>query len=145
MSTSSQKEAERWREAMIALADETGMPYREIDRRAGWSPNYFSQIKRKTVRVLTVQHVVEFVTAIGMSPRVFFERLYPTHGARPALETTERRVDEEAMTEFHQLLTGFVEQTGEITKRLAERLEKTHRRPDAESEAEERKEAGYAT
>jgi lambda repressor-like predicted transcriptional regulator len=63
------------RQSLAAAVERSGLSRREIDRRAGWTENYLSQVLRDAAD-LKVAHVVAVLRAIGVSPAEFFVKIY---------------------------------------------------------------------
>jgi hypothetical protein len=96
---------------------------REVETRMGWSHGYLSRIFSGTIE-LRVEHVVEIVAILGLTPAEFFNLAYPRQPDPPSpaaarLRSLLRRyqpADEPGAIEEHELV--------DLVRRLAAELRK---------------------
>ncbi len=97
---------------------------RQVERRAGFSRGYLSQLLAGNVD-LKVRHILSVLDALGIAPGQFFASLYPRTG-RAALSAFQNRHGQEAFTKADDL-DAFHELGIESLAGLRQRLERCER------------------
>lgn len=71
----SHEEVRRVAEALKRKIQESGLPYREVEERAGIGRDYLRQVLRGSVK-LRLEHVFTILDALDVPPAAFFAELY---------------------------------------------------------------------
>lgn len=98
---------------------------REVETRMGWSHGYLSRIFSGTIE-LRVEHVVEIVAILGLTPAEFFNLAYPRQPDPPSPAAARLRSLLRRYQPADEPAGGTIEEHGlaELARRLAVELRK---------------------